>query len=195
MRSSNISAPRQQRRLRRAAKPGPRVTIRAAHVDEAQVLSQLAVEAKAKWGYAQQQLRAWKDALKVSPHSIQQFPTFIAELDGEIAGFYQLGTSVSPWELEHFWVKPSSMRQGVGRTMLSHAVALAAEAGLTELAIDADPNAEPFYVACGARRVGAVSAPTEGNPDRVRPQLRLASGKPVSACGVSRQAGAADGKA
>ena len=42
------------------------------------------------------------------------------------------------------------------------------------LHIDADPHAERFYLACGALRVGAVPAPLEGEPQRVRPQMALA---------------------
>jgi hypothetical protein len=37
--------------------------------------------------------------------------------------------------------------------------------------IDSDPNAEPFYLACGAERTGAIPAPIAGQPARVRPQL------------------------
>ena len=147
--------------------------IRSATVHEAQVLSQLAVEAKAAWGYPRTQLRAWQNALTVTRNSITRFPTFVADVRGENAGFYQLATSPSCWEFEHFWVRPRFMRQGIGRAMLFHAAALAKDAGLTELVIDSDPNAEAFYAACGAQRVGVIPAPTEGNPSRVRPQLRL----------------------
>lgn len=147
--------------------------IRPATVHETQVLSRLAVEAKAAWGYPRTQLRAWQNALTVTRNSIERLPTFVTEVGGENAGFYQLATSPSCWEFEHFWVRPRFMRQGIGRAMLFHAAALAKDAGLTELAIDSDPNAEGFYVACGARRVGVIPAPTEGDPSRVRPQLRL----------------------
>ena len=45
--------------------------------------------------------------------------------------------------------------------------------GVANLAIDADPNAEAFYLANGARRVGEDAAPIEGLPGRTRPQLLL----------------------
>jgi hypothetical protein len=48
-----------------------------------------------------------------------------------------------------------------------------AVAGGNALAIDADPNAEAFYLAKGARRIGEIAAPIEGHPDRVRPQMLL----------------------
>ena len=151
--------------------------IRTAIASEAPALSQLAVAAKAHWGYSQSQLRAWTSDLTLSPASIAHLPTFVAEIDGEsgteIAGFYQLETLQLPWSLAHLWVKPQLMRRGIGRAMLMHAVARVADAGLTELCIDADPNAEPFYVAFGATRVAAMPAPIDDDPARMRPQLRL----------------------
>ena len=147
--------------------------LRPAIPADAATLSRIAYAAKASWGYPEAELRNWKSGLTVRPETVQASPTFVAEVGGEIAGFYQLKSSASPWELEHLWVHPNHMRQGIGRALLRHAAGQAAEAGQTILAIDADPQAEPFYQACGARRVGAVPAPIAGQPQRVRPQLEL----------------------
>jgi GNAT superfamily N-acetyltransferase len=65
------------------------------------------------------------------------------------------------------------MRRGIGRALLGHAVSTARGGGASTIAIDVDPNAEPFYLACGARREGVVAAPVSDNPARVRPQLTL----------------------
>lgn len=62
---------------------------------------------------------------------------------------------------------------GIGSALLGDAAARAAATGAHVLAIDADPNAESFYLANGARRVGEIAAPIEGHPDRVRPQMLL----------------------
>lgn len=160
------------------------MTIRAARCDEADVLSRLARVAKAVWGYSAAQLERWRDDLTASPESIRRWPTFVAERDGAVAGFIQLNSDGAPWQIEHLWVAPRHLRRGVGRALLSRAAEAAAAKGQTLLAIDADPNAEPFYLAAGATRVGEVAAPIDGQPDRVRPLLRLtlrASGaKPTS---------------
>ncbi|MGH6612363.1 MAG: GNAT family N-acetyltransferase, partial [Burkholderiaceae bacterium] len=74
------------------------------------------------------------------------------------------------------WVLPRYARQGFGRVMLDHARQLASMNGARSIAIDADPNAEPFYLACGARRQGEVAAPIDGQPHRIRPQLVLDTG-------------------
>ncbi len=90
-----------------------------------------------------------------------------------MVGFYLLIPGANAWALEHLWVAPKFARRGIGRALLAHAVSAARHAGATAFVIDADPNAERFYVACGAVREGAVAAPIEGDPARIRPQLLL----------------------
>ena len=150
------------------------VALRPATADEAGALSGLALEAKALWGYSRAQLDLWKSDLTLTPGSIAQRPTFVAVADAAITGFYQLVLEPKRADLEHFWVRPQFARRGIGRALLEHAVRLAASTGHEELEIDADPNAEPFYLARGAIRVGVVDAPTRADPGRVRPQLRIA---------------------
>ena len=88
-----------------------------------------------------------------------------------MAGFYQQHLEASHAVLDHLWVLPAFMRRGVGGALLAHALQHARAGGAREMRIDADPHAEAFYASHGAVRVGQVSAPIEGQPHRVRPQL------------------------
>jgi len=148
--------------------------IRCARPDESGALSALAEMAKSYWGYSREQLALWADELRLTPESIASEPTFVVEHDGELAGVVQLCTMRPSWSLECLWVHPTAIRQGVGSLLIEHAVAHARAHGRAELEIDADPNAEGFYLRLGARRVGQVRAPIDGQPGRVRPQLVLA---------------------
>ena len=65
------------------------------------------------------------------------------------------------------------MGKGIGRELLREAIATAASAGQRHIHIDADPNALGFYLACGAKQVATVLAPSSTEPNRVRPQLEL----------------------
>lgn len=147
--------------------------IRRAQPHEAELLSAIARQAKAHWSYSAAQLDAWHDALSIGAASIMSWPTWVAELDGRVAGFYALDDTPPSWVLEHLWVVPECMGRGVGRALLAHAAQLAAQRGAPAIDIDADPHAEAFYLVCGARRVGAIAAPIDGQPDRQRPQLVL----------------------
>ncbi|MCH7342561.1 GNAT family N-acetyltransferase [Pelomonas sp. CA6] len=152
----------------------PTSIIRPARAQESAALGAVAYAAKAFWGYSAAQLEAWREGLTPSPASIDAGWTFVAEVDGRIAGFYQVHADARPPELEHLWVHPQFMRRGLGRALLRHAIEALRRHGAHELAIDSDPNAEPFYRACGAVRVAEIPAPTEAEPQRIRPQLRLA---------------------
>ena len=147
--------------------------IRRAHESEAGLLSSIAFAAKGHWPYSPAQLLAWREDLTVTAEMVAACPAWVAEVDGEVVGFFVLASASPSWSLEHLWVLPSHMGRGVGRALLAQAARLAAEGGACGLAIDADPYAEPFYRACGAERVGSIAAPIAGEPQRVRPQLEL----------------------
>lgn len=149
--------------------------IRPVRDDDLPALNALALAAKAHWGYTRAQLDAWRADLEIHPGQLARRPVFVAQVGSlpAIAGFVQVATDATPWSLDALWVDPATMRRGIGRALLAFACEFAASRGQAELQIDADPNAEAFYLRCGARRVGEVPAPIEGEPGRVRPQLRL----------------------
>jgi GNAT superfamily N-acetyltransferase len=149
--------------------------IRNASRTEAAQLNTIAMQAKAHWGYTADQLEQWRESLSTDPQSIEQWPTFIAEDQGNAIGFIQINPDLETWELVSLFVLPANMGQGVGRALLMEAVAIARKAGQTTLHIDSDPSAEPFYLACGAVRIGAEPAPIQGDSARVRPQLHLST--------------------
>ena len=147
--------------------------IRRARESEASALSALAFDSKRYWGYSLEDIERWRPLLTVSCDDVASNPTFVAELENEVVGFYLLTPKPPVWELDHLWVSPKFARRGIGRALLAHAANSARLAGVSVIVIDADPNAEPFYVACGASRQGVVAAPIAANPARFRPQLSL----------------------
>jgi len=147
------------------------MNIRPAVESEAEELSDLVMRAKAHWGYSAEALEGWRPELAVSPTNVREGPAFVAVVGAEVVGFYSLRTSRAAWELDNLWVLPKFMHQGIGRALLTHALATAARGGASEVTVDADPNAESFYLECGAIRRGDVPAPIPGQPKRVRPQL------------------------
>ncbi|MFN7571426.1 MAG: GNAT family N-acetyltransferase [Betaproteobacteria bacterium] len=149
------------------------VRIRAAQPSETGALTELALAAKAAWGYDSAQLAAWRPLLAVTAQQLTEQPAYVAEDRDERLGFYSLHLANARWELDNLWVAPAWMQLGVGRLLLAHAVRVARSRGATELRIDADPNAEPFYLRCGAERHSTVPAPISRQPARVRPQLVL----------------------
>jgi GNAT superfamily N-acetyltransferase len=130
------------------------------------------MEAKARWGYSHAQMEAWRPSLIVTADQLRTHPAFVLETDRAV-GFYSLRIIDGTCELENLWVISSALGRGYGRQLLAHALDVVRGFGLGEVVIDADPNAESFYVHCGATVIGKVPAPIEGQPARFRPQLRL----------------------
>lgn len=156
-----------------ASGPSAPVHLRPATPAEAGELSAIALAAKAHWGYPASALAAWGPQLTITAESIARHPTFVCEADGAPAGFCQLAFADGRCTLENLWVRPECMGRGLGSRLLAMALAHAVRQGARQMEIDADPNAEGFYLAHGAVRTGMIPAPVEGAPDRIRPQLRL----------------------
>lgn len=148
--------------------------IRDARSDEAGLLGSIAFESKGHWNYPPEAMAGWRDELVVRLEPRDRRPALVAEEAGEVAGFCQLVLAGETPELAHLWVRPAWIGRGVGRALLGRAGARLVELGHAHVRIDSDPNAEAFYLRCGATRQGEVAAPVPGDPGRVRPQLLLA---------------------
>jgi GNAT superfamily N-acetyltransferase len=139
-----------------------RVEIVRAQPTDAARLSEIAWAAKASWGYPAHWLEQWRDQLTITPEFVAANETFAASLPERLIGFHALVRAAETMRLEHLWVLPAEMGRGFGRALFQHAAARAAALGAHSLTIEADPNAEPFYLHLGAVRVGAVATEIEG---------------------------------
>jgi len=146
--------------------------IRPASVDEAAVLTTIALEAKRYWGYPEHWIKHWEKDLTISPEFISDNHVFVAEADGEIRGFYALCVSGAKAELEHMWVTPASIGTGIGKELFLDAMERAAALDVRDVRITSDPNAAGFYKRMGATQVGETDAPVDGQPRKL-PRLKI----------------------
>lgn len=138
------------------------MTIRPAYHTDAEHLTAIAHEAKRHWGYPDELIALWRDALTITPGFIDEHITCCTLHDAEIAGFYAISHAGRTFELEHMWVQPRYMGRGCGSRMFAHAVETIRAHGGTMLLIASDPNAEAFYLRMGALRIGDVPSTPEG---------------------------------
>src|SRR5579862_699879 len=158
-----------------AAEGGHR--IRAALPSEAPLLSALAMRAKAHWGYDREFLERVRPLLTFSAADLEAGPTFVLERAGVAVGVSRIVGAPPEGELSDLWLEPSLIGRGLGRAMLRHAVAFAAERGFASPLIKSDPFAEGFHLAMGAVRIGEAPAGSGRN----LPLLRIAVTAPGSA--------------
>lgn len=118
-------------------------------------------------------MEAWRDILTITPALIAVNPTYIAMEDDRAVGFYLLTTEGDGLHLDHLWLLSEAMGRGIGRALFEHASTRGKALGFLAIQIEADPNAEPFYVRMGAGRIGTHETIVNGQ-SRQLPVLRYA---------------------
>ena len=156
------------------------IQIRRAQPDEAALLTEIAHAAKRHWGYPESWIEHWKEDLTITPDFVANNEMYVAINGEEIAGCGALVMNDSLAELEHMWIRPEHMGNGVGRALFNQIVERAAVHNANFVELSADPNAEGFYQRMGATRIGEVCSEIEGQP-RVLPRMSfdLQSPSPV----------------
>jgi ribosomal protein S18 acetylase RimI-like enzyme len=145
------------------------IRLRAAEPHEADNITALARRSKAYWGYDQVFLDRVRDLLIVRPEQVRDERVVVAERDGTLLGYYQLGGDPPAGELVDLFVEPGAIGTGLGRRLWEHATNSARERGFRTLELESDPNAEPFYLHMAAHRVGE----REVAPGRWLPIMRI----------------------
>jgi len=146
------------------------VSIRAAEPEEAPILTDIAIRAKASHGYDEAFMESRQDELTVRRDYVAEEAVFVVDEHGSIAGFYAMRARPPRADLDFLFIEPVAHGKGYGRRLWDHAVAEARALHCTELFLESDPFAEPFYLALGAERVGDV--PSGAIPGRTLTPLR-----------------------
>ena len=146
--------------------------IRCALPEEADTLTQIALDAKRYWGYPEHWIKHWESDLTISSDFIRDNHVYVAEQEGEVRGFYALCVSGNKAELEHMWVTPGSIGTGVGKALFLDAMDRAATLEVREIEISADPNAAGFYERMGASQIGETESSIDGQVRKL-PRLRI----------------------
>jgi len=139
---------------------------------DAEVLTRIAFAAKRYWGYPERWIEGWRESLTITPEFVRDNEVYAAISGGEPFGFYALAGTGCELELEHLWVSPAWIGSGAGRLLFEHAMDRAVSRGANLVEIEADPNAEGFYLRMDARRVGENVYDIEGHR-RVLPLLKV----------------------
>jgi GNAT superfamily N-acetyltransferase len=148
--------------------------IRRARPGESGVLTELAMASKAHWGYSPAFLAACRGELTVEEGDLAD--AYVLERDGVPAAFYLVVADGPSYYLDFFYVHPSFIGGGLGRALFQHLIGLVESRGIVRFLLHADPNAEPFYLAMGATRIGEVDsqvASPETQNAKAAPRRRL----------------------
>jgi GNAT superfamily N-acetyltransferase len=132
---------------------GAGVRVRDGREQDFPRLRELAIDAKAHWGYDRGRVEAWAEGGDFEPESLSARLVYVAEADGAAIGWAALIPRGQVGWLEDLWVEPAWIGRGVGRLLFEHVAAQARERGARRLEWEAEPNAQGFYEHMGASYV------------------------------------------
>ena len=126
------------------------IHIREGRESDFERLREIAVEAKAHWGYDRALVEEWAQGGDFEPESLRRRLLYVAEEDGRPVGWAALIPRGEVGWLEDLWVDPAWIGRGLGRALFEHVAAAARERGARRLEWEAEPNAHGFYERMGA---------------------------------------------
>lgn len=147
----------------------PAVTVRPATAADHDRLREIAVAAKASWGYEPSRVREWAETGIPSP-ALAAGDVLVASVDGDPVAWASVVPGDDCCELNDLWVDPAWMGVGIGSQLFAAAATRALQHGARALEWEAEPNAVPFYEKLGGRYL-RESEPTAWG--RVIPVMRL----------------------
>ncbi len=149
------------------------IVLRPARESEYERLSEISFCAKRQWEYPEAYFSIWKEELTITPAYIRKNRVFVAEAEGQAVGYLSLAevkesfyagkvfVRQEVW-LEHIFIYPPYLYQGIGRRLVAHAARYCREKGIHHLFLFSDPHANGFYDKIGAVYLGESLSSIEG---------------------------------
>lgn len=149
------------------------INLRPAEIDDVDALTDVSIRAKQSNGYDDAFMVACRDELTVTAAHLCQGEYWVAYEGDQIIGCASLCPDKDhrSGEVHSFFINPDQQGRGVGRMLWAKLLERAHAYGITEVRLDADPNAAPFYEAMGFEVIG--DAPSGSIPGRRIPHMRL----------------------
>lgn len=148
------------------------IQITACTQTDCQMLTEIAMSAKAFWGYSEAFMDAVFIELSVTPTKLASPSSmyFKATLEDQLCGFYCIELhDQNSAELDALFVSPDWIGRGIGKQLFQHACELLGSRNITRLFVQSDPNALGFYQKTGCRLLAEKSSGSI--PGRMLPWL------------------------
>lgn len=81
--------------------------------------------------------------LSITPQQIDEQRVLVAEFETGVGGWISAVAHPRGWEINHLWVDPDFLKQGIGDRLLHSC--LATLGAPTRVMVTSDPNARGFY--------------------------------------------------
>lgn len=155
--------------------------IRPAKLQEAPALSRISFQSKKYWGYPDHFFEIWKKELTITPDYISLNQVFVCEKQNTLRAYYAMAGLEKDLDLfgeilpkghflDHMFVLPDDMGNGIGTKMIDHMTSVCRQHGISRIHILSDPNAKGFYEKMGCRYIREYPSTI---PERTTPLMIL----------------------
>lgn len=125
-------------------------------------LTRIAFSAKRHWGYPEEYYQVWENELTITPYYVTANDVYVISDADAILGFYAVVAWKGEFYLDHIFIDPSFLKQGIGSRLIRHLMQSQREKGVTQLNVLVDPNAVGFYDKIGAKFIEYVPSNIAG---------------------------------
>src|SRR5258708_8553625 len=107
--------------------------------EQANQLTQIALSAKAYWGYPEHWMEIWTPQLTFTAEYFEENESWVAVDTNRQIGFCTLQDRSGIAWIENLFVLPEYIGKGIGKQLFVHALELAHQRGYKTLQLEADP--------------------------------------------------------
>lgn len=130
--------------------------------EDAELLSETAINSKKIWGYPDELIQLWKTDLEVTSDYILKNTVVKVFDEKRFVGFFALKTEDGNTELDHLWLTPENIRRNYGRAIFNTVFEYLSSNGIEKMTLVAEPNANQFYDKMGGEVIGKFESKLSG---------------------------------
>jgi GNAT superfamily N-acetyltransferase len=135
------------------------------------ILSEITFDGKAFWGFSEAILNIWREELTITEKYILENETYTLLINDQIVGYYSfLKLSETLWKLDNLFLFQKFIGKGYGKFLMEDFLKRSKISGIKSLILDAEPNAEKFYLKFGFKVYELKESKIIG---RFLPKMRL----------------------
>ena len=134
------------------------MNIEKANREDHEILTEITKKSKAFWGYSEEQMTQWNDALTITQEYIQTNFAYKLIQENKVIGYYSyFNTEIYTVKLDNLFVLPEYIGKGYGNYLMDNFLNRIKEnRDVKKILLDADPNAEKFYQKFGFKTIGQL---------------------------------------
>ena len=119
-----------------------------ASIQDIHTLNKIAFAAKQHWGYPDDWMEKWKEALTLTEEHFAEQSIYKLQKADKIIGYCSIEERETEYEVMNLWILPAYIGKGYGKLLLNETLKKVIQKSKPIL-VEADPHAEAFYASQG----------------------------------------------